>query len=520
MHENYLPTRIIMSFIKINQLDNVAVALRDYAAGELVAADQLFSEPFTLREAVAKGHKIALCELKHGQIIIKYGMPMGIATQIILRTQWIHTHNVKTQLSNCVAYHYEPHDLSDDLLRLKSTYTSCAYNPQIAVYRRSNGAIGIRNELWIVPTVGCVNAIAKRVQADFLRENQNLKIDGVHVFTHPYGCSQLGEDHQNTKTILQNMVLHPNAGAVLVMGLGCENNQISAFKEGLKSMEGFNEQRVRFMSCQFEQDENLVALDHLDDLYKIIQTDMRSEGHLGELKFGLECGGSDGLSGITANPLLGCFSDTLIYHGGTTVLTEVPEMFGAEQVLMNRAVNIETFDKLVNMINGFKQYFIDHNQPIYENPSPGNKAGGISTLEEKSLGCTQKAGINQVMDVLPYGARLQKTGLNLLSAPGNDAVATTALAASGCHMVLFSTGRGTPYGGFVPTIKISTNSALAKLKPHWIDFNAGTLLEGTSMDVLLLDFMEQLASFASGKLSCNEKLDFRELAIFKSGVTL
>jgi altronate hydrolase len=339
----------------------------------------------------------------------------------------------------------------------------------------------------------------------------------VHLFSHPFGCSQLGQDHENTRTMLQNMVRHPNAGAVLVIGLGCENNQVEAFRSTLGE---FDTQRVRFMVCQQQDDEVAAGLAQLHELYQLMRHDRRQPGKLSELKFGLECGGSDGLSGITANPLLGCFSDYVIANGGTTVLTEVPEMFGAERILMSRCRDEATFEKTVDMVNDFKQYFIAHHQPIYENPSPGNKAGGITTLEEKSLGCTQKAGQSQVVDVLKYGERLRQPGLNLLSAPGNDAVATSALAGAGCHMVLFSTGRGTPYGGFVPTVKLATNSELAAKKPHWIDFDAGRLIHGLPMAEMLTQFVDLIVEIADGKPARNEVNDFRELAIFKSGVTL
>ena len=495
-----------ISAIKIHPHDNVAVALQDLAISEAICID---NQVITLQQAITKGHKVALSPIQVGEDVIKYGLPIGRATQAIQVGEYIHTHNLKTKLSQQLSYTYQ----SDAIVPLNPIRT----NPIIQIYRRNNQQVGIRNELWIIPTVGCVNAIAQRAQKIFLNQIKDLGIDGVHVFTHPYGCSQLGDDHHNTQKILQNMVHHPNAGGVLVMGLGCENNQIKAFQDTLGD---YDQSRVRFMTCQLVQDEHQTALAHLQDLYAIMCQDKRTQGDLSELKFGLECGGSDGLSGITANPLLGQFSDFVIAHGGTSVLTEVPEMFGAEQLLMNRANNVHIFNQVEQMINGFKQYFEDHQQPIYENPSPGNKAGGITTLEEKSLGCTQKSGTSQVMDVLSYGERLKRTGLNLLSAPGNDAVATTALAAAGCHMVLFTTGRGTPYGGFVPTVKLSTNTSLFRLKPHWIDFNAGELIEGTSMEDLLAAFILKIVQFANGECTCNEILEFRELAIFKSGVTL
>ncbi|CAI1754489.1 D-galactarate dehydratase [Serratia grimesii] len=496
----------MQSMVKIHSLDNVAVALRDLAAGETLRIE---SQDIVLTQSVVRGHKFALQPIAAGEAITKYGLPIGHALDAIAPGEHIHSQNAKTNLSDLDSYQYQP---------AFPSLPPQAADREVNLYRRSSGEVGIRNELWIVPTVGCVNGIARQIQQRFLKETQNAAgIDGVHLFSHPFGCSQLGQDHDNTRTMLQNMVRHPNAGAVLVIGLGCENNQVDVFRSTLGVID---EQRVRFMVCQQQDDEVEAGLEQLHALYQVMREDNRQPGKLSELKFGLECGGSDGLSGITANPLLGRFSDYLIANGGTTVLTEVPEMFGAERILMSRCRDRATFEKTVSMVNDFKQYFIAHNQPIYENPSPGNKAGGITTLEEKSLGCTQKAGQSQVVDVLKYGERLRQPGLNLLSAPGNDAVATSALAGAGCHMVLFSTGRGTPYGGFVPTVKLATNSELAAKKPHWIDFDAGKLIHGTSMDRLLEQFVDLIVAIANGQATCNEVNDFRELAIFKSGVTL
>lgn len=492
--------------IKIHSLDNVAVALRDLDAGHTVELPPLTVQ---LQQAVTRGHKFALRPIAEGELVIKYGLPIAHATQPVAAGEVIHSSNARTNLSDLDEYDYQPE------------FVEVPPQPgdrEVQIYRRASGEVGIRNELWILPTVGCVNGIARQILQRFLKETDNAAgTDGAFLFSHTFGCSQLGQDHENTRTMLQNMVRHPNAGAVLVIGLGCENNQVDAFRETLGLPES---DRIKFMVCQQHDDEVEAGLAHLHALYEVMRHDKRQPGKLSELKFGLECGGSDGFSGITANPLLGRFSDQMIANGGTTVLTEVPEMFGAERILMSRCRDESTFDKTVAMINDFKRYFIDHHQPIYENPSPGNKAGGITTLEEKSLGCTQKAGSSQVVDVLKYGERLKTPGLNLLSAPGNDAVATSALAGAGCHMVLFSTGRGTPYGGFVPTVKLATNSPLAEKKPHWIDFNAGRLLEGMSMDALLEDFVDTIVAIASGELTNNEKNDFRELAIFKSGVTL
>ncbi|MGB9095544.1 UxaA family hydrolase [Erwinia sp.] len=493
-------------YIKIHPNDNVAVALADLSEGETLTLGEL---NVVLMQAVERGHKFALLPLAVGDLVMKYGLPIGHATVPVSAGEILHSHNTRTNLSDVDEYSYQP-DFA--------TLPPQAADREVQLFRRRNGDVGIRNELWILPTVGCVNGIAKQMVNRFLKESDEAAgIDGVHLFTHPFGCSQLGQDHENTRTMLQNMVRHPNAGAVLVIGLGCENNQVDVFRETLGD---YDADRVSFMALQQHDDEVEAGLEHLRRLYEVMRHDERQPGKLSELKFGLECGGSDGLSGITANPLLGRFSDQMIANGGTTVLTEVPEMFGAERILMSRCRDEQTFEKTVSMINDFKRYFIDHDQPIYENPSPGNKAGGITTLEEKSLGCTQKAGQSQVVDVLKYGERLHQPGLNLLSAPGNDAVATSALAGAGCHMVLFSTGRGTPYGGFVPTVKLATNSELAAKKPHWIDFDAGALIKGTDMAVLLENFVDTLVEIANGRQTKNELNDFRELAIFKSGVTL
>ena len=387
-------------------------------------------------------------------------------------------------------------------------------------FRRADGNVGIRNQIWIIPTVGCVNGIAQTIAERFKAEiaGKEGSVDAVVAFPHNYGCSQLGEDHENTRTILADMLHHPNCGGALVVSLGCENNQLDAFMELVGPVDSA---RIRTMTVQkVEGDEIGYGLQQLHEIFCTASKDIRTDVPVSELKVGLKCGGSDGLSGITANPLLGRFSDWLVEQGGTTILTEVPEMFGAETILMNRCQDRATFDKTVSLINDFKSYFMKAGMPVYENPSPGNKAGGISTLEEKSLGCTQKSGSSLVRGVLRYGERLENSGLNLLSAPGNDLVASTALAASGCQLVLFTTGRGTPFGSFVPTMKISTNSRLAALKPGWIDFNAGVLAEDSSFDDVLPRFIDYVLAVAEGQPVNNESNGWREIAIFKTGVTL
>lgn len=493
--------------LKIHENDNIILALQNIKAGEEIT---IKGQSLLVKEEIYRGHKIALRDILEQEHIIKYGYPIGHALSSIRAGELVHTHNTRTNLTGKDEYRYHPDHVVNDFVNENKTFRG---------YQRDNGTVGIRNELWIVPTVGCVNGIAEKIIKRFEKQvGEENPFDNALVLKHSYGCSQLGDDHENTKQILMNTVNHPNAGGVLILGLGCENNELPEFKRALGNI---NEHRVKFLVSQAVTDEIEEGFKLVMEIYEAAKQDQRVDVPLSELKIGLKCGGSDGFSGITANPLLGRFSDYLIAQGGSTVLTEVPEMFGAEKILMERAKNEEVFQKIVHLINDFKGYFLAHNQPVYENPSPGNKAGGITTLEDKSLGCTQKAGTSTVVDVLNYGEVLKVKGLNLLSAPGNDLIASTALAAAGCHMVLFTTGRGTPFGTFVPTMKISTNSQIYETKPHWIDFNAGILLEeNVSTEQVLHDFVTYIIEVASGEWVNNEKNDFREISIFKSGVTL
>lgn len=488
--------------IVISPADSVGVALASMKKGEE-------AEGVTLSEDIEKGHKFALKAIKKGEQVIKYGEVIGRATADIAPGEHIHSHNMSTNLEGTLEYSYNKKEIAP-APEVKSR--------SVSVYERKNGGVGIRNELWVIPTVGCVNAQARAIVAEFLKKHGELSgVDGVFAYTHPYGCSQIGEDHIRTRTILQRMVKHPNCGGVLVLGLGCENNRMDVFRETLGD---YDESRTEFLIAQDVEDEISAGAELLEKLYNAAKDDKRVEKDLSCLKVGLKCGGSDGLSGITANPLVGRFSDYMAGIGGTTVLTEVPEMFGAEQLLMDRAKDNETFDKIVKLVNGFKEYYQKHDQPVYENPSPGNKAGGITTLEDKSLGCTQKSGSREVCDVLFDGDALSSHGLNLLNGPGNDMVAVTNLASAGCHMVLFTTGRGTPFGGFVPTIKISTNSDLAKRKSNWIDFDAGGIAAGDSFESKLEELIGLIVETANGKQTVNERYGARDIAIFKTGVTL
>ena len=494
------------SVLKINPADNVVVAIQPQSAGAVITVD---GKKITVLEDVPAGHKIAIRDLAEGENVIKYGFPIGHAREAKKAGSWMNENNIKTNLAGLLSYEYHPKQVTLDIPDEKRTFLG---------YRRKNGQVGIRNEVWIIPTVGCVNGIVQKLCERLRQETKCEGVDGIFAFPHNYGCSQLGDDHENTKKILRDMVLHPNAGAILVVGLGCENNQPDVFEQFCGD---YDKERVRFLVSQKVQgDEVEAGMEILRDLYEIARKDKRVAVPMSELRVGLKCGGSDGFSGITANPLLGLFSDWLVAQGGTTVLTEVPEMFGAETILMDRCADKGLFDKTVSLINDFKDYFLSHGEPVGENPSPGNKAGGISTLEDKALGCTQKCGKSLVRGVMAYGERLETKGLNLLSAPGNDLVASTALASCGCHMVLFTTGRGTPFGTYVPTMKISTNSGLYNRKPAWIDFNAGVIAEGEDMQETCRRFTDFIVDVASGRQTNNELNGYHEIAIFKNGVTL
>ena len=494
------------AYLQINKGDNVVVCLRPINAGEEIKIGNHAVQ--ALRNTPA-GHKILLCDTPKDKPIIKYGYPIGRAKENLKAGEWVNENNIQTNLSGTLEYEYH---LAIKPLSIEQEDRS------FKGFMRKNGEVGIRNEIWIVPTVGCVNGIAERLARQLEQETQLKGVDAIHAWHHNYGCSQLGDDHENTRKVLRDICLHPNAGAVLVLSLGCENNQPEDF---MKMLGDYDRERIQLLVTQrVEGDEIEEGMKILRKLYITAAQDKREDIPVSKLRIGLKCGGSDGFSGITANPLVGEFSDWLIAQGGTTILTEVPEMFGAETILMNRCQTADLFQKTVHLINNFKEYFLTHGEPVGENPSPGNKAGGISTLEDKALGCTQKCGHAPVSGVLEYAERLKTNGLNLLSAPGNDLVASTALAASGCQMVLFTTGRGTPFGTFVPTMKISTNSQLFKSKQNWIDFNAGKLVEGVDMPTLRNDFIDKVIATANGEKVKNEMNGYREIAIFKNGVTL
>jgi altronate hydrolase len=487
-------------FIHIHPDDNVAVALTAIPSGTEFAG-------VTASADIPQGHKMALKSMAENDQVVKYGFSIGHATVAIAPGDWVHTHNMKTNLSGEEQYSYNP-NIRYPVSQKAETFLG---------FRRPDGKVGIRNEIWIIPTVGCVNDVAKVM----VKENQDLvtgTIDGLYTFPHPFGCSQTGEDHAQTRKLLVALARHPNAAAVLVLHLGCENLTHEQFVEELGE---FDPNRVKFLTCQEVEDELVSARSILEELAAFASQFRREEIPASELVVGLKCGGSDGLSGITANPTVGRFSDMLVAQGGSTVLTEVPEMFGAEGFLMDRCINEQVFHKAVDMINGFKTYFLRHHEVVYENPSPGNKTGGITTLEEKSCGCVQKGGSAPIMDVIGYGDAVTTKGLNMLYGPGNDLVSATALTAAGAHMILFTTGRGTPFGAPAPTIKIATNTSLATKKAGWMDFNAGVVADGDrTLEETGADLMALVLEVASGKQTKTEARGFREISIFKDGVVL
>ena len=507
--------------LHIHSADNVAVALQPLAKGMVVV---IGNSEIAIAENIPGGHKLTVHAICAQEKVFKYGHCIGHATQNIAAGTWVHSHNLHTDLAEVLEYKYEP--VSEVRFAQESFRISQSAPAQVGLrprvfrgYRRTHGKVGTRNEIWILNTVGCVNISAERIAKICREKYTDTNSDGVFSFSHPYGCSQLGDDLRNTQKVLAGLLRHPNAGGVLVLGLGCENNQMEQL---LKVAGEVDRSRLRFFNSQDVQDEIESGVAAIGELVERMQHDVRGECPLSDLVLGMKCGGSDGFSGITANPLVGRVADIVTNHGGTVLLTEVPEMFGAEQQLMNRAIDEKVFRRIVAMVNDFKNYFIRHQQPIYENPSPGNMAGGITTLEEKSLGAIQKGGSAIVTQVLDYGEAAQKGGLVLLHSPGNDGVSTTAEVASGATMILFTTGRGTPLGLPVPTIKVSSNPVIAQKKPQWIDFNAGALLDGTAtMNSLAPQLLDLIIQVASGETKAkNEIHGYKEIAIWKEGVTL
>lgn len=484
---------------KINDKDNVAVALEKLKKGEIIDNIKLLDDiPF--------GHKVLLNDLKHGENIIKYGNPIGHLTIDCKKGEHIHEHNLKTNLSDIIEYKYCG----------ENEYQPKKCDVTFNGYLRQDGRAATRNEIWIIPTVGCVNNTAKRLE----KIGQNIigdGCDGVFAYTHPFGCSQLGDDQENTRKILASLANHPNAGGVLIVSLGCENTNAETFKKYLGE---YNKKRIKFLVTQDCENELEKGEQLLKELYTFVKSFKREPIPINKLVVGYKCGGSDAFSGITANALCGRLTDKLTSFGTSTILTEVPEMFGAEKLLMKRCENEKVFNKCVNMINSFKQYFFSHNQECYENPSPGNHDGGITTLEEKSLGCIQKGGKSVITDVLEYGEHCKKQGLNLLTGPGNDIVSTTNLTAAGANIILFTTGRGTPLGASVPTIKVASNSRLAKRKSNWIDFNAGELIESNDFENMTEEIFKLLIDIASGRQTKNEQNGYRDISIFKDGVIM
>ncbi len=489
-----------MNSLHIHSNDNVAVALSPLISGHA-------ERDISLRNDVAKGHKFALRTIRTGEAVVKYGHPIGLATKDISAGDHVHSHNLATGLSIGDSYKYQPISNATATLSLNN-------NDTFKGFLRSNGQAGTRNEIWVLNTVGCVNATASRVA----NASKSIKsVDGVFSFSHPFGCSQLGDDLNHTQKILAALASHPNTGGVLIIGLGCENNQLDRLLERVDPMQ---RERIRSFSAQRVEDEEISGLQSVHELAEIMSSDKRTELPSSMLTLGMKCGGSDSFSGLTANPLVGQMTDRVTAAGGRAILTEVPEMFGAEQLLMNRAVNEDVYEQTVQLIEEFKTYFTSNNQPVSENPSPGNIEGGITTLEEKSLGAIQKGGTAAVSSVIGYGDRITAPGLTLLQGPGNDAVSSTALTAAGANLILFTTGRGTPLGFPVPTLKIASNSSLATSKSRWIDFDAGALLNGQSMQDLSNNLWKKILSTASGEPARNEENDYREIAIWKTGVTL
>lgn len=491
--------------LQLHPDDDVAVAVSSLARGDRVRVAKSIIE---VTEDIPAGHKVALRTIADGEVIRKYGWPIGLATRAIDAGSWVHSHNLRTRLSG-----FDRIDGGDE--RNLAPLSAVAAET-FEGFRRRDGRVATRNEIWILATVGCVARTAERIARSAMERHAG-EVDGVHALTHPLGCSQLGDDLARTRRLIAALARHPNAGGVLLLGLGCESNQIDAL---VAELGGVEPARLRTLTAQAVADELDAGLEAVAGLVAVARRDRRESCPVADLRLGLKCGGSDGFSGITANPLVGRVTDRCVAAGGTAILTEIPETFGAEGLLLGRAASSQTRERLAALFRDFRRYFIDHGEPVHENPSPGNIAGGITTLEEKSLGAVQKGGRATVTEALRYADCVSGPGLAVLEAPGNDAVSSTALVAAGATVLLFTTGRGTPLGFPVPTIKIASNSALAARKPSWIDYDAGRILAGVEPGQAADELYELVLATASGRRTRNEINDEREIAIWKQGVTL
>lgn len=449
-------------------------------------------------EVRADGQKYALTAIEAGEPVIKYGYPIGKATGKIAAGEKVSPANLHSALSGTGEWQY----------RKAAEITPPGEPLYFDGYLRKDGSAGIRNGLWIIPTVGCVNGVARALTAKC----------GATALTHSYGCSQLGDDLLCTRHTLAALAKHPNAGGVLLLGLGCENNTMDEMRAALGD---YDPERVRFLTAQEVEDECAAGERLLAELAARISADKKQKIPFSALRIGVKCGGSDGYSGITANPAVGRVSDAFYAAGADVLMCETPEIFGAEELLLSRAKSEAVFEECGRTVRGFRQYFINHREPISENPSPGNIAGGITTLEEKSLGCVQKAGQLPLCGTLTPGDKpANGQGLYLVPGPGNDMVSSTLLAAAGAQLILFTTGRGTPFVSPVPTLKIASNNALAAKKPHWIDFNAGVLTNGETMERTAAELFSLCRAVLGGALTAGERNGYADIALFKNGVTL
>ncbi len=501
--------------IRLNGRDNVIVLTKAFAAGTAPVGSGV-----PLSRLVPSGHKIAVTDIALGEPVLKFGQIIGYASQPIAKGEQVHTHNC------AMGAHDQNYRIGDDFQAID--YVAEASRRTFDGYRRSDGRAGTRNFIALCATVNCSATVVRHIADHFNRSgalDDYPNVDGVIALAHGTGCGMAssGEGYEALQRVLWGHATHPNVGAAIFIGLGCEVMQIGRMKAMFGSS---GEERFHGLTIQETGGTRktiAAGIEAIKKLLPAVNDIKRVPIPVSELVVGLQCGGSDGFSGITANPALGAATDILVKQGGTALLSETPEIYGAEQLLVRRAASQEVGEKLIARIRWWENYTAVNGGSMDNNPSPGNKAGGLTTILEKSLGAAAKGGTLALSGVLLYAEQVKERGFVFMDSPGYDPVSATGQIASGAQLVVFTTGRGSAFGSKpAPTIKLATNSAMYKMLDEDMDINCGDIIDGVSIEAKGEEIFEKMIEIASGRQSKSEALGLgdNEFVPWQIGATM
>jgi len=497
------------SAIHLHPTDNVAIARVQLGAGtELRVAGQRLE----VKEAISAGHKIALVAIPQGAVVLRYGQVIGRARQPIERGRHVHTHNLAFEELH-FDYEYPSGETPLPARRASPTFLG---------YPREDGSVGTRNYIAVVAASNCAAHTAEMIARSFDGESLPANIDGVVAFPHGEGCGHtIGPDTAQLRRTLAGVLAHPNVSAAVILGLGCEVNQIEHYL-GPNAPRTSRLVGMTLQSSGGTRGAVTAARAEIARLMEQCSAEQRKEVPASGIVLGLNCGGSDSFSGITANPALGVCSDMLAELGATAVLAETTEIFGAEHLLVRRARNRQVAEKLLSFVQGYKQYLTRFAGSFDDNPSPGNKEGGLTNIIEKSLGAVAKAGTSPLTDAVDYAEPVHTPGFVFMNTPGYDPVSLTGLAAGGCNLIAFTTGRGSAIGfPSVPVLKIASNSHTYRRMQDNMDINAGTIADGEkSVQQVGGEIFEMLLRVASGERTRAESLGHQEFVPWRIGPVL